>query len=244
MRKLIAIVALLSAIAPPAWADFWSGPGNTGVGLSQHPTSRNVFVAYYGYRVDGSPTWRIANRGDQTSTHFNGTTYTARDGQVLGGDFRQATLTEGGNIKLTFANVEQGTLQLDGGAVQALTRTVIETGRPANDPIKNYIANGWYWNSDEPGTGYHFEVQGDTIFATIFAYESNGQDVWYMATGGLVRNTSNATSSASLPLNRCTNTGTAVCTSLGTVSFQFPTNNRAVVTLPSGKVVSLNTFDF
>lgn len=243
MRKSLMMTALLlgTALAGPAAAEFWTGPNNTGLAISKDPTTSNNFVAYYGYRIDGTPTFRIANQGDQSNVHFNGATYSARGGQVLGETWQAATLTEAGNVRLTFANVEQGTLQLDDGLVQDLTRTVIQSGRPAPTTNANYLTTGWYWNASEPGTGYAVEVQGDTFFATVFSYLSNGDDVWYMTTGGLTRN-GNATWSYSGPLNYCAGSP-VVCTSVGTISF-VGINNRATVTLPSGSTVNLSPFTF
>ncbi len=45
--------------------------------------------------------------------------------------------------------------------------------------------SGNWWNPDEPGSGYTFEIQDDFLFATIYTYDTDGRAAWYTAQGFL-----------------------------------------------------------
>ena len=49
------------------------------------------------------------------------------------------------------------------------------------DPPANLT--GLWWNSAEPGWGVNVAHQGDTVFATIFAYADDGEPLWLVASG-------------------------------------------------------------
>jgi secreted trypsin-like serine protease len=43
--------------------------------------------------------------------------------------------------------------------------------------------SGWWWNDDEPGTGFSFEKRGSNMFVSAFLYRGDGTPVWYVASG-------------------------------------------------------------
>ena len=45
---------------------------------------------------------------------------------------------------------------------------------------------GLWWNPDESGSGYNFQMQHGVMVATMFAYEADGDPVWYYGVGRLV----------------------------------------------------------
>lgn len=248
MRRLLSLaagVSLLALASLPAAAQTWSGPSgtNTGFLVESYPSGK-AFGALAVYDAGGSPITYIFDGNDQDSTHVNGALYAPSNGQTLGGACRTVAMAASSTtLRATFANARQGSYNT-GGSDVALTRTEIQSGYPEPTSGANYINRGWYWNPDCPGQGFHLEVQGDTIFIFGFMYDETGRGTWFYSSGTLVRNTSNATSSFSGPAQQCSRaTGSTVCDSaLGTITFQFPRNNAAVMTAPNGTVVNLEPY--
>lgn len=46
--------------------------------------------------------------------------------------------------------------------------------------------SGWWWNPDEPGSGFNIEVQRDRVFVATFVYDEDGNPVWYSGSGKLI----------------------------------------------------------
>lgn len=44
---------------------------------------------------------------------------------------------------------------------------------------------GMWWREGEPGRGYYFDVQGSVIFFTAYAYEDDGDPIFYAGSGDL-----------------------------------------------------------
>ncbi len=247
LRKLLSVPILALALAGNAMAGTWSGPNNTGIQHFPVGNSTDQMLIHYGYdSLTGRPTWTGAF-GLQSSTHFDAKTFVARNGQPLGGTYRSPLVTENvddisvrwqsftdGNL-VDFPRSELGTLRLANDPTQALSRTVIETGNPPPNPLKNYHPNGWYWEPSASGTGVGIDIRGDTLFATFFTYDAAGNDDWYFTTATM---TSNSLYSAQL--RHCSKaTGTVVCSDVGQVNMTFflanslfPTTYRIAVTLP------------
>lgn len=48
--------------------------------------------------------------------------------------------------------------------------------------------SGWWWNPDEPGTGFNLEIQDTFIFVAYYGYDDDGFPTWYLAGGQLTGN--------------------------------------------------------
>ncbi len=48
--------------------------------------------------------------------------------------------------------------------------------------------SGWWWNPDEPGTGFAIEIQDDKVFAAFYVYDDLGNPIWYTAVGDIQGN--------------------------------------------------------
>ena len=188
-----------------------------------------------------------------TTTHFDAETFTVRNGPQLGGSARQATTIAGAPISVrwttaTTGNVaegDHGVMRFDGEELQSLTRTVIETGNPPPNPVKNYHPAGFYWDPTLSGIGYGVDIRGDTLFAGIYASDGAGLDTWSITTGAMT--------SGSLYQGRVQNcskaTGSVVCTDAGAITMQFTTIAiglttalRINVTLPNGATTTLQPY--
>lgn len=264
ISRLAALVVLagLAAAGPPAQAEFWNGPNSTGVYNTLINTSTGVnMTAYFGYDSNGKSTWRtcMADNDNSTKQIDCEASQVYHNGQQLGGTYRapdapqnagplgirwdtpiEGSLTE-------FDRREMGTLRLSTDATQQLTRTTIEAGRPPSNPLKNYHPSAYYWNPSEPGIGWAIETQGDSFFAAVYHYDTNGDPIWSFTTGVMT-----SASSYSGTLQRCTKSGSTVtCSSLGAISMTFylqfpgaPTSYRIMVLLPGGTTTVLQQFRF
>jgi hypothetical protein len=163
--------------------------------------------------------------------------------------------TDGGT--LNYAGVDQVTyaaLPTDG--VNAIDRT----GTTVPNLATNYAGTtgsvtatatgftptvGLWWNPDESGSGYNFDVKHGVLVVTIFTYDGAGHSEWYLAAGPL---TDNGTKfSATLDKYRGGQCVAAGCVyrnpgppagNDGSISITFTSATSATVTLP-GRVTTI-----
>lgn len=239
LKLLTVPIVALAMWAGPVKADgFYSGPNGTGYFVQTNDQGR-AFVSQYSYRGAGTAEW-FAAAASANSTNADGQLFQGSGGQVLGGTYRSPLVTYGSRINFTFSTPSAATVAVGSAAPTDITRLTLEAGRPAG--AFNTVRTGWYVDPNALGTGWAFEVQGSTIFGAVFTYNADGTATWRIFTGALILNASNATSTFSGQLQSCT-TG-PVCANAGAITVQFPTNTRAVVTLPTGGTVSLNAYTF
>jgi hypothetical protein len=115
----------------------------------------------------------------------------------------------------------------------------------ASTPINPVV--GLWWNPDESGSGYNFDVKHGTLVVTIFTYDASGHSEWYLAAGPLATNGATTTFSATLDKYRngqCVGVG---CTyrnpgppagNDGILSITFTSSTSATLTLP-GRVTNI-----
>jgi len=101
---------------------------------------------------------------------------------------------------------------------------------------------GLWWNPDEGGTGYNFDVKHGVLVMSMFTYEAGGHSEWYVAAGPLTDNGTKFTSTLDNYRNgqclACPFTGppTAFVGAGGNVSITFTSPTSATITLPGGRV--------
>jgi hypothetical protein len=234
MRKLTSTLLLgaaLGLVAGPASAQFRSDTTASGTGYFITSTAQPcvgstvagcAMLTVLNYDSAGLPQALTSKGSDITGTYYAG------------------SFDIGGTVRLDTPNTVDATITIGSGSALALARTVIETGRPGG--AFNTIATGFYAPAGATKWEWALEVQGSTLFGARRYTDAAGKDRWQFTTGKLVLNAANATSSYSDALMGCT-VGPA-CTSNGTVSFSFPRNNIATVTLPDGSVSSLQPFAY
>lgn len=107
---------------------------------------------------------------------------------------------------------------------------------------------GTYWVVGEPGTAYNIEVQEGVLVATIYTYRDDGEPLWYLVAGAM----QNGQRTLTAPLERYRG-GNALGTPQraptmvgwdGNISFSFVSPIAADVTLPSGRQVRIERFNF
>jgi hypothetical protein len=108
-------------------------------------------------------------------------------------------------------------------------------------------AAGLWWNPDESGMGYNFDVKHGVLVVTVFTYEASGHSEWYLAYGPLTLTGTSTTFSATLDKYRngqCVSIGCAYRNpgepvgNDGTMSITFTSPTSATLTLP-GRVTNV-----
>ena len=101
---------------------------------------------------------------------------------------------------------------------------------------------GLWWNPAESGSGYGIDYTGGTLVVTVYSYKPNGDPQWYLAVGPL----DGGTMSATLDKYRngqcigCAYAGSpADAGNDGAIGITFHSSTSATVTLPGGRVASI-----
>lgn len=105
---------------------------------------------------------------------------------------------------------------------------------------------GIWWNPNESGRGYVLEVNGLTLVASVYAYDENGNSLWYLASGTLT----NDGADFEAPLYKykdgqcltCDYTPAVPDGDAETIAIAFSSNTAGVVTLPGGRQVNIQPF--
>jgi hypothetical protein len=107
---------------------------------------------------------------------------------------------------------------------------------------------GLWWSPNEGGRGYSIDTQGDLLVLAMFAYGNDGRMQWYYADGPL--QSGGARWSGALlkydfgqPLNGAWRPA-AVVGNDGFVTIDFYSRTTGVITLPGGRAVAIERFNF
>ncbi|MBI1776420.1 MAG: S8 family serine peptidase [Proteobacteria bacterium] len=104
----------------------------------------------------------------------------------------------------------------------------------------------WWWNADQPGIGFFFEIAGGEAYLSRFAYDGDGRDAWFISSGAMA-----PSSLFQAPLLRCTG-GQSLggpprapsCSPSGTLTVQFQTATTASLLLDDGRRLALTRYAF
>ncbi|MCB1581763.1 MAG: hypothetical protein R3E90_07370 [Marinicella sp.] len=107
--------------------------------------------------------------------------------------------------------------------------------------------SGLYWSSNEPGSGYNFEIQDNFFFGVFYVYDNFGNPYWYTTSGFLDGNSyyeGPIYLSEDGPCLACQwQQNNTYQTNLGTVKINFLTETHANMTL-LGETIALERFNF
>lgn len=108
---------------------------------------------------------------------------------------------------------------------------------------------GLWWNPAESGSGYALDVKHGVLVVTVYSYRADGEPQWYLAAGPLTNN--GRSFSATLDKYRagqcisCAYTGRpTLAGNDGVISIEFASSTSATVTLPGGRVATIQPQDF
>ncbi|MBI1777063.1 MAG: hypothetical protein HYR63_17130 [Proteobacteria bacterium] len=237
--------ASAGAVSPQT--GWWWNSSESGRGFSLEVSGNNIFMSGYLYSSDGTPIWYIGSGARSNNSTFQASLLQYANGQTLAGAFQAATaLGSVGTVTLSFDTATTGRLTWAGGTI-SIQRYNFVSGGVAAGPASGMPQTGWWWNANEPGRGYFFEVQSSTMFMSAYMYDSRGQAAWYISQAAM---SSTTLFQGTLQEYRGGQAlgGPYQAPSLfagqGTVTIQFTSTTTATMTLPNGSQISLTRFTF
>ena len=245
----ISITALAGSNTAPT-TGWWWNVSEPGRGFAIEQRGNKIFLGGFYYDTGGAAAWSVSTLTQQSDGSYIGVLERYSNGQSLSGAFRLATGVKIADVVLTFTTASVGALQVRSvsGAAStiALQRFPISSPTAFADPSASF-ENGWWWDAAEPGRGYFLEVQGRQAFVSMFAYEGNGDAVWYVSYATLANG-----SNMPAPLLQYGNGQTLQGPPLtatqigapGTLQFSFSAPGVGTLRLPSGALVNLTRFLF
>ncbi len=191
-------IIIRPATPPTPQTGWWWAPSESGSGyaLAVNGDDR-MFIAFFGYRDNGQPYWRISNAPRLTTAPsarvYRGPLQEMAGGGTLAGGERGNPQTVDASVEMTaqFSSATVGRLTLRNtvtGATQgkAIQRFPIN-GQAVLPSPDNAIWTGWYWDgANQPGVGYFIEQQGNQAFVASFAYDTTGAPIWYVTAGSVL----------------------------------------------------------
>jgi serine protease len=198
MLDVGAAVFAARAGAPPNYTGlFWNSPAGSesGWGINFAHQGDVIFATWFTYDLTGKAWWLAMTANKTGAATFAGTLY-----QTSGPPFNVVPFfpsavhaTPVGSATLTFSNVDNGTFAyvVNGVAqTKAITRQVFGpvpacawNALPVQGSAGNFQDLWWAAPAGvESGWGVNFTQQGNTIFATWFAYDVDGTPLWLSVT--------------------------------------------------------------
>lgn len=163
----------LSTQIKPA-AGLWYNPIRDGHGIDLQHAGDNMFIIWYTYNDDGTPTWYLASgaySSDWTAT-LNAFTWDAST--------RTTTVEEKGTVNIVFENARVSTFSWD------------LDGRIGSEPFQYFAYSGGstikqhtsaYYDPADSGWGVSVSTQGNVLVSIIFYYDETGAAKWALGTG-------------------------------------------------------------
>ncbi len=231
-------------LAPLASGWWWSST-EPGAGFAIETAGDRLLLGAFLYAADGTPVWYLG-LGTLSATRASKSLDSYGGGQTLTGSYRAATLLgSAGTAEIAIAS--RTAASLSGAHTAGIGRYEFTTGGVTAGPQLGSPESGWWWNPEEPGTGWYLEVQSSSLFLAGFLYDDRGQASWVTSSGAM-----SSTRAFTGTLARCAGGQTlggahqaATCAGdLGTLTLAFSSPVAATLTLASGRQVALKRFRF
>lgn len=190
-RLLAALVTLLLSSSGLAqnYSDIWYNPDESGWGLTIADHETQIFVVWYTYRQDGSPTWFTIPGGtfSQGRRFFSGDVYSTI-GPAFGQPFdpSRVTATKQGTASFDFApeGIAQGVALFTyslGGVTQ--TKRIQRQGFGNAAPYWGTDATDIWWDPSQSGWGLTLSQHGNNVFGVWFTYDAQGRPLFVVMPG-------------------------------------------------------------
>jgi trimeric autotransporter adhesin len=175
---------------------WWNAPAGSesGWGINFAHQGDVIFATWFTYDANGKPLW-LSLTAKWDGRAYWGTLYQTRGPAFNAAPFdpRGVTATNVGFAKLSFSDANTGQFFYvlnERAQTKEITRqsfgplpTCIFGAQPDLSRATNYQDLWWATPAgSESGWGINFAHQGDTIFATWFAYDVDGAPIWLSAT--------------------------------------------------------------
>lgn len=251
-----ALGAVRAASSGTAWmglavphSGWWWNAAEGGRGYAIEIRNGNLFMAGFQYETTGSPTWFVSTGSMTDPMHYVGQVSPYQGGQTLLGAFHAATPGASlGQISLSFAGANQGSILWPGGQVTPITRFDIDQDHKSASFTQSGFTPeaGWWWNAAEPGRGFAIEVQGNNFFVAGFMYDNAGKPTWYVAQGNMTGTKTflgNWVSYANgQAMGGTYKTPSIVNSNVGSLRLEFSDPRHATMTLPDGRTIEIGRF--
>ena len=171
------------------YSDIWWNPAESGWGLTIADHQTQLFVVWYTYRQDGSPTWFVIPGGtfSQGKRLFSGDIYQTTGPPYTGAfDSSQVRVTKVGTANLDFAPPALAA----GRALFTYTvGSVSQSKQIERQPFGN-APTDWgtdltdiYWDPAESGWGLTLAQHGNNVFGVWYTYDLSGQPLFVVMPG-------------------------------------------------------------
>lgn len=172
------------------YSDIWWNPDESGWGITIADHQSQLFIVWYTYRLDGSPTWFVIPGGTLSADKrfFKGDIYqTTGPPYNIVFDPNQVRITKVGSASFDFAPPSLAA----GKALFSYTvGNVSQTKQIERQPFGN-AAPDWgydftdiFWDPAESGWGLSLAQHGNNVFGVWYTYDLNGQPLFVVMPGG------------------------------------------------------------
>jgi phospholipase C len=241
---VFAFVPAAHAVTPQT--GWWWNPNASGTGFFIEVQGSSLFMTSFLYDSTGQASW-VLSTGPYSGSTYSGTLNTYCCGQTLAGAYQaNQSSASAGNISVTFSDAQHGTVTWPGGTVQIQRFSFSGSSTPAA-PQAGAPQSGWWWNPNESGRGFAIEFQSNAIFIAGFMYAANTTPIWYLSTGGMQSPTlyqgqwnqycCGQTLTGAYQPNQAQG-------SAGGLGIQFNSATTGVMTLPDGRQINIQRFQF
>ena len=219
---------------------WWGGPSESGWGINLNHQGSIIFATLFTYDAAGAPLWLVMAKGDrQPDGSFQGDLYRT-SGPAFNAPWAPATVETVGRMRL-FMTADSGYLEYTYNGV-TVTKSLQRQKFSATKTTCSWSAFDRTWasnfqdlwfNPSEPGWGINLAHQGDTLFATLFTYGTDGRVLWLVMSSG-AREAGAAKYSGTLyrtsgPVFNATPWSPATPTAVGTMTLTFKNGNAATL---------------
>ena len=237
--------AASTALAAPNYTDlWWGGQSESGWGLNVNHQGNILFATLFTYDATGAPLWLVLSNGAlQSDGSFTGDLY-----RTTGPAFNASpwvgtntVATRVGTMTLAFPTTTTGTLSYTVNGI-SVTKAIVRqpfgtsptcTFTTGDRSAATNYQDLWWAGQAESGWGINVTQHGDTIFATLFDYDANGNGTWFVLanapktapgvySGALYRVTG--------PAFNTTPWTTTTPTQVGQMTFSFSSGNTGTLT--------------
>ena len=172
----------------------WWNATEPGWGLNVNHQGNKVFATLFTYDANRQPMWLVMSDGvRQADGTYEGPLYRTTGPAFNAVPFAPVSLASVGTMRLGFFGTNNATLIYSVNGMQVtkqITKQEFGTVVPnctwsAFD--RSFSANfqDLWFTPSEPGWGVNIAHQGNTLFATLFTYDANGQGVWLVMSNGV-----------------------------------------------------------
>jgi hypothetical protein len=194
LRVLIASTLMLSFVkcaSAENYSDIWWNPLESGWGVTIADHETNIFGVLYAYRADGRPVWFTIPGGtfSQGRRIFQGDVYATTGPAYTSAAFDPSlvTATKVGNAAFDFTppglapGIVLFTYTINGvSKTKQLQRQAFGNGAASWGTDRTDL---WF-NPAESGWGLALAQHGNNIFGVWYAYDTDGQPLWFVLPGG------------------------------------------------------------